>query len=85
VVPLHWWPLTRDCLAYGVTVMILICIIHDERVEWYEAMVLVTLYTVYIAGETLINFVNLCNISLNPNEFVVTYPPVLFLKFPDSS
>ncbi|XP_054272982.1 sodium/potassium/calcium exchanger 4 isoform X2 [Macrosteles quadrilineatus] len=49
VVPLHWWPLTRDCLAYGVTVMILICIIHDERVEWYEAMVLVALYTVYIA------------------------------------
>uniref|UniRef100_A0A1B6FZ48 Sodium/potassium/calcium exchanger 5 n=2 Tax=Cuerna arida TaxID=1464854 RepID=A0A1B6FZ48_9HEMI len=49
VVPLHWWPLTRDCLAYGVTVTILICIIHDERVEWYEAMVLVTLYTVYIA------------------------------------
>uniref|UniRef100_A0A224XMZ1 Sodium/potassium/calcium exchanger 5 n=1 Tax=Panstrongylus lignarius TaxID=156445 RepID=A0A224XMZ1_9HEMI len=49
VVPLHWWPLTRDCLAYGVTVTILICIIHDERVEWYEAMVLVMLYTVYIA------------------------------------
>ncbi|KAK9500197.1 hypothetical protein O3M35_001501 [Rhynocoris fuscipes] len=49
VVPLHWWPLTRDCLAYGVTVTILICIIHDERVEWYEALVLVMLYTVYIA------------------------------------
>uniref|UniRef100_A0A0A9XWU9 Sodium/potassium/calcium exchanger 5 n=2 Tax=Lygus hesperus TaxID=30085 RepID=A0A0A9XWU9_LYGHE len=48
VVPLHWWPLTRDCLAYGVTVTILICIIHDERVEWYEALVLVLLYTVYI-------------------------------------
>ncbi|KAL1116893.1 hypothetical protein AAG570_005362 [Ranatra chinensis] len=49
VVPLHWWPLTRDCLAYGVTVTILICIIHDERVEWYEALVLVLLYIVYIA------------------------------------
>ncbi|XP_075214672.1 sodium/potassium/calcium exchanger zydeco [Lycorma delicatula] len=49
VVPLHWWPLTRDCLAYGVTVTILICIIHDERIEWYEALVLVLLYFVYIA------------------------------------
>ncbi|XP_039278889.1 sodium/potassium/calcium exchanger 4 [Nilaparvata lugens] len=49
VVPLHWWPLTRDCLAYGVTVTILICIIHDERIEWYEALILVALYTVYIA------------------------------------
>ncbi|KRT79856.1 hypothetical protein AMK59_7186 [Oryctes borbonicus] len=48
VVPLDWWPLTRDCLAYGITVSILICIIHDERVEWYEALTLVLLYTVYI-------------------------------------
>lgn len=48
IVPLDWWPLTRDCLAYGITVSILICIIHDERVEWYEALCLVLLYTVYI-------------------------------------
>lgn len=48
VVPLDWWPLTRDCLAYGITVSILICIIHDERIEWYEALTLVLLYTVYI-------------------------------------
>lgn len=49
VVPLDWWPVSRDCLAYGVTVAILICIIHDERVEWYEALTLVLLYIVYIA------------------------------------
>lgn len=49
MVPLDWWPVTRDCLAYGVTVAILICIIHDERVEWYEALSLVLLYIVYIA------------------------------------
>lgn len=49
VVPLDWWPLTRDCLGYGVTVAILICIIHDERIEWYEALILVLLYIVYIA------------------------------------
>lgn len=47
--PLDWWPVSRDCLAYGVTVAILICIIHDERVEWYEALTLVLLYIVYIA------------------------------------
>lgn len=28
---------------------VLICIIHDERVEWYEALILVLLYIVYIA------------------------------------
>lgn len=47
-IPLDWWPLTRDCLAYGFTVAVLICIIHDERVEWYEALILVILYIVYI-------------------------------------
>lgn len=46
---MDWWPLTRDCLAYGITVAVLICIIHDERVEWYEALVLVLLYIIYIA------------------------------------
>lgn len=40
--------MTRDCLAYGFTVAVLICIIHDERVEWYEALILVLLYIVYI-------------------------------------
>ncbi|XP_065221545.1 sodium/potassium/calcium exchanger 3 isoform X2 [Planococcus citri] len=49
VVPLHWWPLTRDCVAYGITVTILICIIHDEIVQWSEALLLVSLYFVYIA------------------------------------
>ncbi|XP_063837512.1 sodium/potassium/calcium exchanger 3 isoform X2 [Ostrinia nubilalis] len=48
VVPLDWWPLTRDCLAYGITVSILICIMHDEYVQWYEAFLLVSLYGVYI-------------------------------------
>ncbi|KAI5641344.1 sodium/calcium exchanger protein domain-containing protein [Phthorimaea operculella] len=48
VVPLDWWPLTRDCLAYGITVSILICIMHDEYVMWYEAFLLVMLYGVYI-------------------------------------
>ncbi|GBP93978.1 hypothetical protein EVAR_70242_1 [Eumeta japonica] len=48
VVPLDWWPLTRDCCAYGITVSILICIMHDEYVQWYEAFFLVLLYGVYI-------------------------------------
>ncbi|XP_055388898.1 sodium/potassium/calcium exchanger 4-like isoform X2 [Condylostylus longicornis] len=47
-IPLDWWPLTRDSIAYGITVAILICVMHDERVEWYEALILVSLYGVYI-------------------------------------
>ncbi|XP_055910065.1 sodium/potassium/calcium exchanger 3 isoform X1 [Eupeodes corollae] len=48
-IPLDWWPLTRDSIAYGITVAILICVMHDERVEWYEALILVSLYAVYLA------------------------------------
>ena len=49
VIPLDWWPVTRDCIAYGFTVAVLICVIHDERIEWYEALTLVALYVLYIA------------------------------------
>ncbi|XP_023294520.2 sodium/potassium/calcium exchanger 3 isoform X1 [Lucilia cuprina] len=48
-IPLDWWPLTRDSIAYGFTVAVLICVMHDERVEWYEALILVSLYAVYLA------------------------------------
>lgn len=48
-IPLDWWPLTRDSIAYGITVAILIGFMHDERVEWYEALILVSLYAVYLA------------------------------------
>ncbi|KAL5275048.1 hypothetical protein ACFFRR_001182 [Megaselia abdita] len=47
-IPLDWWPLTRDSIAYGFTVAILIAVMHDERVEWYEALILVSLYAVYL-------------------------------------
>ena len=68
MVPLHWWPLTRDCLAYGVTVTILICIIHDERVEWYEALVLVLLYTVYIGIMYWDKKIQSCTRGLHENK-----------------
>ncbi|KAJ8960849.1 hypothetical protein NQ318_020147 [Aromia moschata] len=72
VVPLDWWPLTRDCLAYGITVSILICIIHDERVEWYEALCLVLLYIVYILIMYFDKSIQKCvrgNLNRNCNDF----------------
>nr|CAD7575830.1 unnamed protein product [Timema californicum] len=49
VLKLDWWPLTRDCLMYGVTVVVLILTLNDERVEWYEALMLVSMYILYIS------------------------------------
>ncbi|XP_063223354.1 sodium/potassium/calcium exchanger 3-like isoform X1 [Bacillus rossius redtenbacheri] len=50
VLVLDWWPLSRDCLMYGVTVCMLILTLYDERVYWYEALLLVSAYTLYISA-----------------------------------
>nr|CAD7586816.1 unnamed protein product [Timema genevievae] len=50
VLKLDWWPLTRDCLMYGITVVVLILTLNDERVEWYEALMLVSMYILYISA-----------------------------------
>ncbi len=50
-VALDWWPVTRDCAAYGVTVVLLILTLRDGRVEWYEALLLVSVYLLYLLSE----------------------------------
>ncbi|CAL8113425.1 unnamed protein product [Orchesella dallaii] len=46
--PLEWYPLTRDCLFYSVSVILLIVFLGNGQVHWYEALVLVSAYVVYI-------------------------------------
>lgn len=48
---LDWWPVTRDSVAYSITVMLLILVLRDGRVEWYEALLLVSVYLLYLLGE----------------------------------
>jgi len=48
VVPLDWWPLTRDSIAYTITVIALIAVITDQSVEWYEGAIMIGLYVLYI-------------------------------------
>ncbi|XP_023715511.1 sodium/potassium/calcium exchanger 4 isoform X2 [Cryptotermes secundus] len=47
-VKLNWKSLSRDCGIYSLTVIALITVLLDGRVEWYEALSLVLLYTFYI-------------------------------------
>lgn len=51
VVPLEWWSVTRDCLCYSVAVILLITVLRDERIYWYEALILVLVYVIYIIGK----------------------------------
>ncbi|XP_034947098.1 sodium/potassium/calcium exchanger 3-like [Chelonus insularis] len=48
VLELDWWPISRDSLAYAVTVGLLILVLRDGRIEWYEALILVATYIFYI-------------------------------------
>ncbi|KAI1903620.1 hypothetical protein AGOR_G00029080 [Albula goreensis] len=47
-VSLTWWPLFRDSLFYIFSVLALILVIYDEIVVWWESVLLVTLYGLYI-------------------------------------
>ncbi|XP_036379937.1 sodium/potassium/calcium exchanger 3-like [Megalops cyprinoides] len=47
-VSLTWWPLFRDCVFYIFSVLALILVIYDEKVLWWESVLLVSLYGLYI-------------------------------------
>ncbi|XP_011150532.1 sodium/potassium/calcium exchanger 4 [Harpegnathos saltator] len=86
VLNLEWWPVSRDTLAYAFTVILLILTLRDGRIEWYEALILVFCYILYISAMCFndrINrfirrltsrrkkYTNICETSpLLPNNFV---------------
>lgn len=47
-VQLSWWPLIRDCFAYLVSIVALIVVIMDEVIRWYESLIFLGLYVLYI-------------------------------------
>lgn len=47
-VPIDWFPITRDCVMYAVTVVALIGVISNNIVEWYEALILILMFLAYI-------------------------------------
>ncbi|KAM4695507.1 sodium/potassium/calcium exchanger 3 [Discoglossus pictus] len=48
VVVLSSWCLLRDATYYTLSVIALIVFIYDETVSWWESLILVTMYAVYI-------------------------------------
>ncbi|XP_072515048.1 sodium/potassium/calcium exchanger 3 [Salminus brasiliensis] len=47
-VALTWWSLFRDSTYYILSVLALILVIYDGRVVWWESMLLISMYGVYI-------------------------------------
>lgn len=48
VLDIDWYPIARDCLIYGVTILTLIGIISDNIIVWWEAFVLLLIFALYI-------------------------------------
>ncbi|XP_051510279.1 sodium/potassium/calcium exchanger 4-like isoform X1 [Myxocyprinus asiaticus] len=48
VVVLTWWAVFRDSSFYILSVIALIVFIYDEKIVWWESLVLVLMYAVYI-------------------------------------
>ena len=42
------WPLLRDCTCYLFSIAALIAVSYDKKIYWYEAVVLVTMYLLYL-------------------------------------
>ena len=42
------WPLLRDCSCYLLSLAALVAVTYDKKVYWYEAMVMVTMYLLYV-------------------------------------
>ncbi|XP_064456530.1 sodium/potassium/calcium exchanger 4-like [Ornithodoros turicata] len=46
--PIDWYPVTRDCSMYGLTVLVLVIFVWDNAVEWWEALVMIIMFILYL-------------------------------------
>lgn len=47
-VDISWYPVTRDCIMFAVTVLALVVIVWDNSVAWWEAMIMLLMFILYI-------------------------------------
>ncbi|KAM8921698.1 sodium/potassium/calcium exchanger 4 [Pelodytes ibericus] len=48
VVRLTWWSLFRDSMYYILSILALITFIYDEVIVWWESLILIIMYLIYI-------------------------------------
>lgn len=68
VIKLDWWPISRDCFMYAVSVVSLIIVLHDGTVMWYEGLVLALAYFIYISGEYIVLLANAIQVDTREAE-----------------
>ncbi|XP_052768643.1 sodium/potassium/calcium exchanger 4-like [Mya arenaria] len=45
---ISWWPLCRDSACYSISVVVLILVVKDGEVTWWESVIMLLLYALYI-------------------------------------
>lgn len=48
ILALTWWPLFRDVSFYSLSLLFLIGFFSDDRIEWWEALILFLSYVAYV-------------------------------------
>ena len=48
ILKLTWWPLFRDCMFYSIALIVLIGFFSNEKIEWWEALILIITYFLYV-------------------------------------
>lgn len=46
--PVTGWPLARDSVYYCFGILVIVSCVEDQRIYWYEALVLLGIYAVYV-------------------------------------
>lgn len=44
---LNWWPLVRDCFFYSISILVMLIIIFNDYISWYEALIMMIFYVIY--------------------------------------
>lgn len=48
VLEIWWYPLVRDCIAYIISIVMMIIVMFDNKVHWWEALILLGWYGGYV-------------------------------------
>lgn len=44
---MDWVPITRDCVVFAINVCVLVAVSWDEKIYWWEAMILLIFAVLY--------------------------------------
>ncbi|XP_055381176.1 probable sodium/potassium/calcium exchanger CG1090 isoform X2 [Condylostylus longicornis] len=47
VCQLNWWPLVRDCFFYCLSILLMLLVIVNDYISWFESVIMLVFYVIY--------------------------------------